>query len=75
MITEKGWLARQYATDYGQRSLVETPMGPYKALIGPQLRARGLAAQQTEAAIGVAVPIRMPAAGHPDSVRCLHVIE
>jgi len=30
-------------------------MGRYKALIGPRLRARGFAAQQTEAAIGVAV--------------------
>jgi hypothetical protein len=30
-------------------------MGRYKALIGPRLRARGFAAQQTEAAVGVAV--------------------
>ena len=74
MITEKGRLAWQKATDYGQRSLVETTMGRYKALIGPRLRARGFAAQQTEAAIGVAVLNRMLAAGHPDSVRCLHVI-
>ena len=71
---EKGRLAWQKATDYGQRSLVETTMGRYKALIGPRLRARGFAAQQTEAAIGVAVLNRMLAAGHPDSVRCLCVI-
>jgi transposase len=74
MITERGRLAWQISTDYGQRSLVETTMGRYKALIGPRLRARGFAAQQTEAAIGVAVLNRMLAAGRPDSVRRLRVI-
>jgi hypothetical protein len=49
MISERGRLAWQKATNYGQRSLVETTMGRYKALIGPRLRARGFAAQQTEA--------------------------
>jgi hypothetical protein len=44
-------------------------MGRYKTLIGPRMRARGFAAQQTEAAIGVAVLNRMLVAGHPDSVR------
>jgi len=48
---------------------VETTMGRYKALLGPRLRARGFAAQQTEAGIGVAVLNRMLAAGRPDSVR------
>jgi transposase len=74
MISERGRLAWQKATDYGQRSLVETTMGRYKALIGPRLRARGSAAQQTEATIGVAVLNRMLAAGRPDSVRCQRVI-
>jgi hypothetical protein len=74
MITERGRLAWQAATDYGQRSLVETTMGRYKALIGPRLRARGFAAQQTEAAIGVAVLNRMLATGRPKSVRCQRVI-
>jgi hypothetical protein len=49
-------------------------MGRYKMLIGPRLRARGFAAQQTEAAIGVAVRNQMLAAGHPDSVRRMRVI-
>jgi transposase len=49
MITEQGRLTWQAATGYGQRSLIETTMGRYKALIGPRLRARGFAAQQTEA--------------------------
>ena len=69
MITKRGRLAWQSVTDYGQRSLVETTMGRYKALIGPRLRARGFAVQQTEAAIGVAVLNRMLAAGRPKSVR------
>jgi len=49
-------------------------MGRYKALIGPRLRARGFAAQQTEAAVGVAVLNRMLAAGRPDPVRRQPVI-
>jgi hypothetical protein len=64
----------QAATGYGQRSLVETTMGCYKALIGPRLRACGFAAQQTEAAIGVAVLNRMRAAARPKSVRRKRVI-
>ena len=74
MIRERGRLAWQVATGYGQRALIETTMGRYKMLIGPRLRARGFAAQQTEAAIGVAVLNRMLAAGRPISVRCQPVI-
>jgi hypothetical protein len=69
MIAEQGRLAWQASTGYGQRSLVEMTMGRYKTLIGPRLRARGFAAQQTEASIGMAVLNRMLAAGRPDSVR------
>jgi hypothetical protein len=39
-------------------------MGRYKTLIGPRLRVRGFAAQQTEAAIDVAVLNRMLVAGY-----------
>ena len=67
--TPQGRLQWQAATGYGQRSLVETAMGGYKALIGPRLRARGFAAQQTRAAIGVAVLNRMLGAARPKSVR------
>jgi len=74
MIAERGRLAWQATTGYGQRSLVETTMGRYKALIGPRLRARGFAAQRTEAAVSVAVLNRMLAAGRPDSVRRQPVI-
>ncbi len=68
-ITTEGRLAWQKATGYGQRALVETTMGRYKSIIGPRLRARRFEAQQTEAAIGVAVLNRMLAAGRPNSVR------
>ena len=74
MIAERGRLAWQVATDYGQRALIETTMGRYKALMGPRLRARGFAAQQTEAAIGVVALNRMLAAGRPTSVRSQAVI-
>jgi hypothetical protein len=74
IITERGRLAWQKATDYGKRSLVETTMGRYKVLIGPRLRARGFAAQQTEAAIGITVLNQMLAAGRPDSVRRMRVV-
>ena len=74
MITEQGRLAWQAATDYGQRSLVETTMGRYKALIGPRLRARGFAAQQAEATIGVTVLNRMLLTGRPKSARCQRVV-
>ncbi len=74
VIAEQGRLAWQVSTGYSQRSLVETTMGRYKTLIGPRLRARGFAAQQTEAAIGVAVLNRMLVAGRPDSVRRQPVI-
>ena len=69
MINTQGRLGWQKATGYGQRALVETTMGRYKSLIGPRLRARGFEAQQTEAALGVAVLNRMLAAGRPNSVR------
>ena len=49
------------ATGYGRRSLVETTIGRYKRIIGPQLRA--------EAAIGVAVLNCMVRPVAPNSVR------
>ena len=69
MIASLGRLGWQQLSGYGQRALVETAMGRYKALIGERLRSRGLAAQKTEAAIGVAVLNRMLAAGRPSSAR------
>jgi transposase len=68
-IAQNGRLGWQKATGYGQRALVETTMGRYKALIGPRLKARHPDAQHTEAAIGVAVLNRMLDAARPKSVR------
>jgi transposase len=69
LIAERGHLAWQKATGYGRRSLAETAAGRHKAIIGPRLRARGLPAQQGEAAIAVAVLNRMIRTAKPISVR------
>jgi transposase len=68
-IQNDGRLKWQTQTHYGKRSLVETTMGRYKALIGTRLSAREFAAQQTEVSIGVLVLNRMLDAGRPHSVR------
>ena len=65
-----GRLKWQTSTGYCKRALAETAMGRYKGVIGPRLRARSFRAQQTEAAIGVAILNRMLACGRPKSVRC-----
>jgi hypothetical protein len=72
-IAAQGRLGWQKKTDYGQRALVETAMGRYKAIIGPCLRARSFSGQQAEAAVGVAVLNRMLDVGHPDSIRRLNI--
>jgi hypothetical protein len=72
-IAARGRLGWQKETDYGQRALVETAMGRYKAIIGARLRARSFAGQQAEATAGVAVLNRMLDAGGPDSVRRLDI--
>ncbi|KUY69659.1 hypothetical protein WI25_17285 [Burkholderia cepacia] len=69
-IQHEGQPAWQAATGYGQRARIETTKGRYKALIGARLRERHPAAQQTEAAMGVAVLNRMLSSGRPKSVRC-----
>ena len=69
LMATKGRLGWQKETGYGRRSLVETTMGRYKAIIGSGLRARSLPGQRAEAAAGVAVLNRMLHAGRPDSVR------
>ena len=69
-IQTDGRLEWQASTGYGKRALIETAMGRYKGIIGPRLRARSFRAQQTEAAIGVAILNRMLACGRPRSIRC-----
>ena len=68
-IATHGRLGWQQRTGYGRRALVETTMGRYKAIIGPALHARGMAGQQTEAAVAATALNRMLDAGRPNSVR------
>lgn len=68
-IQEQGRSAWWKATGHGKRSLVETAIGRYKALIGPRLRARILANQQGEIALGSEVLNRMIRVAKPVSVR------
>jgi transposase len=69
VIEEKGRMAWQRATSYGRRSLAETAVGRYKAIIGPKLRARSLPAQQGETTIAVEVLNRMIQVAKPVSIR------
>ena len=61
-----GWQRR---TDYNRRSLIETAIYRYKAVVGRRLQGRTLANQQTEAEIGCNVLNRMTSFGMPVSVR------
>ena len=69
LIAEKGRMAWQRATGYGRRSLAETGVGRYKAIIGPKLRARLLPAQQGEVAMAARVLNRMIQVAKPVSTR------
>ena len=69
MIRDKGRMGWQKAVGYGQRSLGETAMFRYKAIIGRRLRARTLSSQKTEARAGCAVLNRMTRLGMPASQR------
>ncbi len=51
---------------YSKRSKVETAFSRYKAIVGPAMRARGLASQRVEARIGCKILNRMTALGRPD---------
>ena len=69
LIQEQDRSAWRKATGHGQRSLTETAIGRYKALIGPRLRARGVASQPGEIALGAEVLNRMIWVAKPVSVR------
>ena len=71
LMAERGRLGWQKETGYGRRALVETTMGRYKTIIGPNLRARNLPGQRSEAAVGIAVLNRGLHAGRPNAVRNL----
>ena len=65
MIEDRGRLGWQKAVGYGRRSLGETAVSRYKAIIGRGLRARTLPAQKTEARAACAVLNRMTRLGMP----------
>ena len=69
MIQDRGRLGWQKAVGYGRRSLGETAVFRYKAIIGRRLRARTLPAQKTEAQVGCSVLNRMTGLGMPLSQR------
>jgi transposase len=69
MIRDKGRLGWQRAVGYGRRSLGETAVFRYKAIIGRRLRARTLPGQKTEARVGCSVLNRMTRLGMPVSQR------
>ncbi len=69
MIREKGRMGWQKAVGYGRRSLAETAVFRYKAIIGRSLRARTLPSQKTEARVGCSVLNRMTRLGMPVSRR------
>jgi hypothetical protein len=64
-----GRLGWQKAVGYGRRSLAETAVSRYKAIIGRGLRARTLPGQKTEARVACAVLNRMTGLGRPVSQR------
>jgi hypothetical protein len=68
-IAKHGRIGWQRSSGYSRRSLVETAMYRYKAIIGRRLHARILTNQQTEAKIGCNVLNRMTSLGMPISVR------
>src|SRR3712207_3995733 len=69
MIRDKGRMGWQKAVGYGRRSLGETAVFRYKAIIGRGLRARTLPAQKTEARVACSVLNQMTGLGMPMSQR------
>jgi hypothetical protein len=68
-IEQHGRLGWQCRSAYGRRSLVETAMYRYKAIIGRRLHARRLLNQRIEAKVGCNVLNRMTSPGMSVSIR------
>ena len=66
-IAEIGRKAWKQETSYHRRSLAETAMARYKAIIGPGLKARTFDRQQVEAALAVRCINRFTSLGMPVS--------
>jgi transposase len=68
-ISKPGRMGWQRRSGYNRRSLAETAIYRYKAVVGRRLHARTLTNQQTEAKIGCNVLNRMTTLGMPVTVR------
>jgi hypothetical protein len=68
-IRKRGRRAWHKASGYSRRSLVETSVSRYKAILGGAMRARSLAGQRLEARLGCRILNTMAALGMPDSCR------
>ncbi len=69
-IRTYGRMAWQKSSGYNQRSRGDcSPMGRWKTVIGPKLKARAFENQKTGAGIGVRVLNRMTGPGRPDFER------
>jgi hypothetical protein len=68
-IQDRGRMGWQKAVGHGRRSLGETAVFRYKAIIGGRLRARTLPGQKTEARAACSVLNRMARLGMPVSQR------
>jgi hypothetical protein len=66
---QKGRIGWQRRSGYNRRSLVETAVYRYKAIIGRRLHTRTLPNQRTEVKIGCNILNRMTSLGMPISVR------
>ena len=69
MIQEEGMMEWQRKMGYGLRSYSELAFFRYKKIIGPNMRARTLPRQKTEAMIGCSILNKMTSLGMPVSVR------
>ena len=68
-IHEIGAKAWKVETGYHRRSLAETAMARYKAILGPNLKSRNRDTQITEAAIAVRCINTFTAIGMPNAVK------
>jgi hypothetical protein len=62
-------MAWQKSFSYNQRSRIETQIGRWTAVVGPNLQARNFENQTTEAKIGVWILNRMTELGRPNFQR------
>jgi hypothetical protein len=68
-IIEIGRTEWKKEAGYHRRSLAETAMFRYKAIICPNLRSRNLATQKTEAAVGLRCLNQLTGFGIPTSIK------